>query len=66
MTTSRRILHRIRNISDQPCRENKNTYKLNKNFSEDFSIYELTWKNMVEADRPQVTVQYGPCALHAG
>jgi hypothetical protein len=52
----------MRSILYQPCRENQN----NKFFSEDFSIYELMWKNMLEADRPQVTVQYGACALHAG
>jgi len=24
------------------------------------------WKNEVELDRPQVTISYGTCALHAG
>jgi len=24
------------------------------------------WKNTVEPDRPQMTGQYGACALHAG
>jgi len=29
-------------------------------------IYEITWKNIVEADRPQMTIYYNACALHAG
>jgi len=35
-------------------------------FSENLAVYEITWKNMVEPDRPQMTIQYGACALHAG
>jgi len=30
------------------------------------AVYEVMWKNMVEPDRPQMTLQYGACALHAG
>jgi hypothetical protein len=26
---------------------------------ENLSIYEITWKNMVESDSPQMTIQYG-------
>jgi len=26
----------------------------------------MMWKNMVEPDRPQMTIQYGTCALQAG
>ena len=29
-------------------------------------IYELTWKNMVDTDRPQMNILYVACALHAG
>jgi hypothetical protein len=30
------------------------------------TVYEMTWKNIVEQDRQQMTIQYGTCALHAG
>jgi len=29
-------------------------------------VYEITRKIMVEPDKPQMTKQYGACALHAG
>jgi hypothetical protein len=35
-------------------------------FFENHAIYEIMWKNMVQLDRPQVTVQYGSCTKHAG
>jgi hypothetical protein len=30
------------------------------------AVCEIMWKNMVETDRPQMTVYCGICALHAG
>ena len=38
----------------------------NRLFSENRALYELMSKNMVQPDRPQMTVKYGACALHAG
>jgi len=35
-------------------------------FCEVGAIYVIMWKNIVEPDRPQVTIYYGVCALHAG
>jgi len=29
-------------------------------------VYEIMWKNIVELDRPQMTILYGTCALRAG
>jgi hypothetical protein len=29
-------------------------------------VYEIMRENVVEPDKPQMTVQYGACALHAG
>ena len=29
-------------------------------------IYEIMWKNIVQPDRPQMTIQYGAWALHGG
>jgi hypothetical protein len=37
-----------------------------KSFSpENLAVYEITLKNMVEANKPQMTVSYGACALDA-
>jgi hypothetical protein len=30
------------------------------------AVCKIIWKNMVETDRPQMTVYCGTCALHAG
>jgi hypothetical protein len=30
------------------------------------AVHELMWKNVVGPDRPQMTIQYGACALHVG
>jgi hypothetical protein len=35
-------------------------------FSENFTIYEIIPKNMVETEWPQMTSQYGAYALYAG
>jgi hypothetical protein len=35
-------------------------------FDENHDVYEVMCESRVEPDRPQVTVQYGACALHAG
>jgi len=35
----------------------KTHFMFNKLFSENRDVYEITWKNMVEADRPYVTIQ---------
>jgi hypothetical protein len=33
---------------------------------ENRAVYKIMWRNMVKPDRPQLTIQYGECALHAG
>jgi hypothetical protein len=33
-------------------------------FSENGAVYETMWKNTAQPDRPQMTIQYGACALH--
>ena len=54
---SRAIILRIRNVSDKSCGENQNTHFMsNKFFSENRAVYEIMWKNMVEPDRPQITI----------
>jgi hypothetical protein len=34
-------------------------------FLENHAVYEIMYKNMVEPDRPQLTIEYGACGLHA-
>jgi hypothetical protein len=62
------ILLRMRNVSDESCRDNENTHFVFKKifFSENRAVYEIMWKNMVQPDSPQMAVQYGECVLHAG
>ena len=57
----------MRYFSDKRCTENENThFILNIIFSENLAVYEIMWKNMVQEDRPQMTIKYGACALQAG
>jgi hypothetical protein len=35
-------------------------------FSDNRTVYEIMWKNMVETDKPQMTIQYDACASRAG
>ena len=49
------------------CRENQNLYFIFSNVFPKFEpFFEVIWKNIVEANRTQVTVKYAACALHAG
>ena len=34
-------------------------------FFENCVVYDRMWKNIVQSDRPQITEEYGACALHA-
>jgi len=54
---SRWILHIMGNISHTICSENQNTYFMFSNFfPENHAVYEIMWKNMVEADRLLITI----------
>jgi hypothetical protein len=54
---SRRILLRMRNVSDKSCRENKKKkFIFNNFFRESRTVCEIMWKNTVEPDRPQMTI----------
>jgi hypothetical protein len=55
------FLLRMRNVSDKLCRENQNTYirilySINV-FFKYRAVYEIMWKNVVEPDRPQITIR---------
>jgi hypothetical protein len=61
MIISCQIYFKMRNISHKSCRENQNTYfTFNNFFYKNHAIYDIMWKNMVEPDRPRMTVKYGP------
>jgi hypothetical protein len=50
----------------QSCKENQNThFMFNYFFSENRTVCEM-WKNVLESEKPQMTTQYGACALHTG
>jgi len=53
----RRILVRMRNVSDKNCRENQNSYFMFNTFSpENPAACEIMWENVVERDRPQMAI----------
>jgi hypothetical protein len=57
VTISRSILLKMRNVSGEICRKNQNThFTFNNRFSENRTVYEITWKNLIKVDRPQVTI----------
>jgi hypothetical protein len=37
-------------------RENQDTFYVQKYFSENRAIYEIMWKDIVEPERPQMTI----------
>ena len=55
MTISRRILLRIRNVSERICKANQNThFVLKKYLSENRAICDKVRKNMAQPDRLQM------------
>jgi hypothetical protein len=57
MIISRSILLRMRNLLDNSSRENQNTNFMLKNFFPKIvSFFEIMLKNMVQSDRPQMTM----------
>jgi hypothetical protein len=57
MTVSRFILLITKNVSNISSKENQNTnFMFNKSFSQSREVYEIMWKNIVDPNRPQMTV----------
>ena len=57
----------MRNVSDRKCRQSHKTYFMfNRLFPKNDDVYEIMQKNIVQPDRPQVTIKYGAHALRAG
>ena len=54
----------MRNVSDKSCRENRNTFLPLLTFFENRPVYEIILKNIVETDRPQMTIWR--MRMHAG
>jgi hypothetical protein len=61
---SRSVLLRMRNVSDESSRENRNTHFMFDTFFLNRAVYERMWKHFAEPGRPQM--KFGACALHAG
>ena len=58
---SRSVLLRMRNVSEKSCRENQNTHFMYYAFFFRKScFYEIMWKNIIELDKPQMTI-WGMC-----
>ena len=48
----------MRNFLDRSCRRTPNMkVRFNNFFFENRAVYEIMWKNIVEPDRPQMTIQ---------
>jgi len=57
MIISRRIIHRMRNVSGKSCRENQNTHFMFHNmFPKIVPFMRQCGKNIVEWDRPRMTI----------
>jgi hypothetical protein len=55
MITSRSVLLRMRNVWDKSCREIQNIRFVFNHFAFNRAIHEITWKNIAEEGRPQMT-----------
>jgi len=53
--------------SNVKCLNSNTQFTFNTFFvpSKNRAVCEIMWKGMVQPDRPQMTTQYGACALHA-
>jgi len=54
---SRSFVLRMRNTSDENCKENQNPYFMSYNiFCLNRAVYEIKSKNMIDPDGPQMTI----------
>ena len=49
-------------------RKSKHIFYVQQRFflPENRAVYKIMWKSIVDREKPQMTIQYGACALHAG
>jgi len=59
ISTMSLILLRMRNVPDKIFQRNSTRFMFDNIFSENRALYEILWKNMVQSDRPQITIYYG-------
>jgi hypothetical protein len=45
----------MRNVSEKICRETQNSHFISNNFFLNRAVYEVTWKNIVQLDKTQMT-----------
>jgi hypothetical protein len=57
MIIPRSVLLRMRNVSDKRCRKNQTTYFVSNNFFDNHAVYEISWKNIVGPDGPQMIIR---------
>jgi hypothetical protein len=53
---SRSVLLILRTVSDKNCRENQNIFRVPELLLKNHAFYEIMWENIVQPDRPQMTV----------
>jgi hypothetical protein len=66
MITSHSVLLSMRKVSDKNLQKTKTHFTFNNFYSEYSAFDEIMWKNLVQSDRPQMTISYYACALHVG
>jgi hypothetical protein len=59
------VLLRMRNVSYKSCRKIQNTFYFQYIFSENRAVYERLWKNILDPEKPQMTI-IDAWALHVG
>jgi hypothetical protein len=50
------MLLKTKNAYDKSCGENQNTFIFNIFPPENRTVYEIMWENMVQLERPQMTI----------
>ena len=54
------------NFSDKSFTENQNTFYFQIFFFKNRAVYEIMWKNLIEAEKQKMTtIKYCACAVHA-
>ena len=46
----------MRNVLDNSCSRNQNTFFVQRLFFFNCAVYEIMWRNNVKSDRPQMTI----------
>jgi hypothetical protein len=56
----------MRKFPETFVQKSKRHNLLSANVSTNRGAYDIIQKKMIQPDKPQMTMQYGACALHAG